>query len=151
MKTSLRSTLRQSKALQAKYNRLGSPSTQNVRNPFPMHKLAKDVLPLLPDPNETVPVTIQTRFTFNGRVYIEQSKGFKYVRDVVPPSEWQQNGKTVEDVVNDLVNLGYIINKPSTVAMALTSAVRRGKITAVPQTRRIGQMGRARSLYFATK
>ena len=145
------STLRQARKLQKRYTRLGAATTQNVRNPIPMHTLALSTLPLLPDPNATVPVVIETRFTFNGKLFIDRSKGFKYVRDIVPHDEWQQGGKTAQDVMNDLTKAGYIVRSKAVVAFALSIARACGKIAAVKQLGSIARRGKPAALYFATK
>jgi hypothetical protein len=144
----LRKTLRHASALQARYKALGAPSTQNIRNPLPMHKLVLGVLNKLPDPNQIVPVTIDTRFTFHGKQFVVQSKGFEYAKDILPRAQWEKKGKTVQSVVADLQRLGYIVAKPSTVAMALSKGARHDKIASVRHSTPGGGRGNTRSLYF---
>lgn len=144
----LHQTLRQAKALQARYTALGAASTQNIRNPLPMHKLVLGVLHQLPDPNTVVPVVTETRFTFHGKQYIKKAKGFEYARDIMPRSQWEKKGRTVSAIVADLERLGYIVRNPSTVAVALSQGANRHKIASVRQARRTGQRGTPRSLYF---
>ena len=63
----LRNTLRQARALQARYTALGAPTTQNVRNPLPMRQLVVSVLPVLPDLDAIVDVQTVTTTKFNGK------------------------------------------------------------------------------------
>lgn len=146
----LRSTLRQAHALQQRYHALGAPTTQNIRNPLPIHRLVLEVLPVLPDPETIVPVVTETRFTFKGKTFTKREKGYQYAKDIVPQTQWQKHGKTVEDVMGDLERKGFIVRSRVSVAMALSQARVSGAIESVRQPRN-GKRGKPRSLYFATE
>ena len=148
MKTSLRSTLRKAKSLQHKYNILKSPSTQNIRNPFPMHQLVEMALPVLPDPNSIIPVTLNFSFTFHGKKYVKREMSNEFARDIIDHTAWTKAARTPRQVMADLQAMGYIVNSQATVASSLSLAQSMGKVASVPQVR---VYGRPRSLYFATK
>lgn len=115
-----------------------------------MHKLVLEVLPVLPDPNNVVAVVKETRFTFQGRTFTKREKGYEYAKDILPQTQWQKHGKTVEDVMGDLERKGFIVRSRVNVAMALSQARVSGICESVPQPRN-GQRGKPRSLYFVTE
>lgn len=146
----LRSTLRQAKALQARYTALGAASTQNIRNPLPMRKLVVSVLPVLPDLDAIVNVKTVTTCKFNGRTFTRKVNGKAYARDVVPLDQWRKCGMSVLDVMGDLERRGFIVRNQGTVACMLSQALgsRWSKVQSVSQPR---PLGRPRKLYFATE
>ena len=148
MKTSLRSTLHNAKTLQMKYNRLGSPSTQNIRNPFPLHELVQMALPILPNPNCIIPVTLNFSFTFHGKKYVKREMSNEYARDIIDQTVWTKAARSPRQVMADLRKMGYIVNSQASVAQSLIVSRSLGKVASIPQMR---PMGRPRNLYFATK
>lgn len=147
----LRQTLRHAKALQARYDALGAPKTQNVRNPLPMRKLVVSVLPVLPNLDAIVDTQTVTTCKFNGRTFTLKTKGKAYARDVVPLDQWKKNGMSVQDVMDDLEGRGYLVRSEITVRCMLSQALndRWSKVQAVSE--RQGRTGRPRKLYFSTE
>ena len=148
MKKDLRSALRKAHKLQAKYNALGSPSTQRVRNPFPMHVLAATVLPVLPNPNSIIPVTLNFSFTFQGKKFVKREMSQEYARDIIDSTVWTKAARSPRQVMADLQAMGYLVGSQGSVTQSLMLARSLGKVASVPQMR---ALGRPRNLYFATE
>lgn len=106
--TYLNRTLEQAHALQARYNALGAPRTQKIRNPLPMQALVLTVLPK----SQTVqanPITLTP--------YARQMLGPSVVGAIerfnakVAGNKSRLTGLTVNEVVSELVAKGFIVNK----------------------------------------
>ena len=149
MKSSLRNTLRDARSLQAQYSVMGAPSTQNIRNPLPLHELILIVLPELPHPNGCISVERKLKFTVGGKTFIKKQMTVETVKSLVPASTFKNNGRTAAEVIQDLQNMGYIVHPPSVTA-ALVSLKSRNKISGVNGDR-INSIGRPPMKYFATK
>ena len=147
----LRQTLRHAKALQARYDALGAPRTQNIRNPLPMRKLVVSVLPVLPDLDAIVDTETVTTCKFNGKTFTRKTKSKAYARDVVPLDQWKKHGMTVQDVMSDLEQRGFLVRSETTVRCMLSQALNSkwSKVQAVSELQ--GRTGRPRKLYFSTE
>jgi hypothetical protein len=111
-------TLKHAHALQARYDALGAPRTQKVRNPLPMQALVQTVLPK----SKTIqanPVTLTP--------FARQMLGPKVVAAIerfnakVSGSTSRLSGMTVNQVVEELEAKGYIVNRQH-VAQSLSNA-----------------------------
>ena len=106
----LTKSLRAAAALQKQYNALGAASTQNVRNPLPLHALTVAALTVAAlttavDPLELIATTETIRFTHKGKKYVVKRTGHEFAKNVLPPATFADNGKTINQVFADLGDL----------------------------------------------
>lgn len=128
---------------QGLYNGIGSPSTQRVRNPFPMHALVEAALPTLPDPYK--PLTVTAKYKVNGKTFTRKITA--PASQLLPAAEWQKQGKTVQDIIGDLEAEGFRAPEMG-VRGALFKLSRLGLIENVSTNPFEGRRGRPRALYF---
>lgn len=122
----IKRTLASARSLQADYDILGAPSTQNVRNPVPMWALIQQALP-----KSNVLATVKITATINGK-----RRSFSY-KSNVPMKDFggmDSQGFTVEEVVKTIRDHGFIAHK-STVAVTINQLKAQGLVTAVRQVR----------------
>lgn len=142
----VKNTMEKAREVQARYAALGAPSTQNVRNPIPMHQLIFTVLPVLPKPNDWVRGEIH--FTVNGKDFISKNHLVNTHENLLGKEFYRTNGVSVDEVVARLQAKGFMVTRGN-VAVTLTIAKMRGKIQSVQLARLDGQMGKPQSRYFA--
>lgn len=140
-------TMDKANTVQERYQAIGSPWTQNIRNPLPMHTLVLAALPVLPDPHAVIPVkkTIKTQAAGKTSVKVVEEKD--YAINALGQSHYEQKGMSVDDVVTKLREKGFIAVR-GTVAMALSQGRYFANIKSVQSTRPEGRKGRPTSRYF---
>ncbi len=115
----IKNTMAKAAEVQARYNEIGAPSTQRVRNPIPMHKLVLSVLPTLLNPDELVPVEKKVTITVMGQKFVKKVKGTESVCEVLGDDYYRNKGMTVNEVQLKLCQMGFIATR-DTVAVALS-------------------------------
>lgn len=133
--------------VQSRYNKLGSPWTQNVRNPLPMPQLILSVLPTLPAPNAVIEVRKETKLTALGKSFIKVSDDKAFAQDVLGRDHWEQTAVTVDEVVEALQKKGFFALR-GTVAMALNSAKYGHNVQTMRFTKPEGGRGSSYCRYF---
>ena len=114
-------TMTLAKDLQKRYNVMGAPGTQNVRNPFPMKTLVAQQLPHLEGPDSKIRVTRLAYLTKNGEKFFQGLPDESILaREVLSPAYWEKNAVSVQEMTAKLQSQGYIV-KPGAVAMALST------------------------------
>jgi hypothetical protein len=147
----LNKALRDAAKLQRQYTAIGSNSTQNIRNPFPLHVLAQMALPTLSNPRsgDIVKTTVVTRFTYKGKKYVTRKIRHEFASQVIPAPA--QTGKTAVQVFEMLQTLGFIVKK-SSVAQTLCNLRCRGKISSIIAARNDANPGYCHpNSYFLTE
>lgn len=122
----VKQTLAAARSLQADYDILGAPSTQNVRNPVPMWALVQQALP-----KSSVLATVKITATINGK-----RRSFSY-KSNVPTEKFGvglSNGLTIEEVVQTIRDHGFIARRGNVVA-AINQLKAKGLVEAVRQAR----------------
>jgi hypothetical protein len=127
--------------VQQRYQAMGAPSTQNVRNPLPMHILVASVLPVLPHPKDLIPCDVSAEIKGKPR----QLKMDLPAELALGDGYWQKKAMTVDDVVDTLRAKGFIAMR-GTVAMALSQT--NGTVVHSVAGKPTGNRGRAQSRYF---
>lgn len=103
--------LTSAKATRKHYAIIKAPTTQNVRNPLPMHTLLRQVLPTLPDEFTTVDCTITAKI--NGAVYETTVAVPAFTIAENNPNLWADNGAlTVKEICAKLEAMGYAASQP---------------------------------------
>jgi hypothetical protein len=133
--------------VQSRYDKLGSPWTQNVRNPLPMPQLVLSALPTLPEPHSVIEVRKETKLTALGKSFVKVSDDKEYAIDILGHSHWEENALTVDEVVEALQKKGFFALR-GTVAMALNSARFNGGVRSVRCTKPTGGRGSSYCRYF---
>ena len=106
-KTYLAATLTIAQRLQARYNQLKSPSTQRVRNPFPMHELVKEALPTLPNYDKIYEIPVQAAVTIDGKRFMVTHTILKTRSEITGEDEIQTKGMTKEEIKTTLEKEGF--------------------------------------------
>lgn len=140
-------TMALANTVQSRYTKLGSPWTQNVRNPLPMPQLILSVLPTLPAPNSVIEVRKETKLTALGKSFVKHSDDKMYAHDVLGHSHWEENALTVDEVVEALRKKGFFALR-GTVAMALNSARYVGGVESIRCQKPEGGRGSSYCRYF---
>ena len=116
----IQTAMSNAKETQRQYDALSSPSTQRVRNPFPMWLLVMNTLPLLPAPSDKVTLKRKVHTTANGKRFVKEITLTLEARDLLPAKAWHNQGMSTEKVISELQRQGYIVN-PQTVRMTLSN------------------------------
>ena len=141
-------TLKAARKLQARYNNLNSPGSQRVRNPYPMHQLVMNSLPVVPDPNAVVEGVITQTFIVNGKKHVIKSATFTTMNELLGAGYINKVALTKYDLDLQLREKGYTANV-SGVSQALAQLKRAGLIGSIAIPRPITQKrGRGLSIYF---
>ena len=140
-------TMAKANEVQTRYDKLGSPWTQNVRNPLPMPQLILSVLPTLPAPNSVIEVRKETKLTALGKSFVKVSDDKAYAHDILGHSHWEQNALTVDEVVEALRQKGFFALR-GTVAMALNSGRYNANVQSMRFTKASGGRGSSYCRYF---
>lgn len=143
----LAKALRLAKQTQLSYNALGSPSTQRVRNPFPLRELVQEALPALPSPATLVQGKAKYSFTVNGQRFVKKSNVQMPLVEVVGTDFFVQNSLSASALVAKLRKAGYIAN-PATVRLTINNNRLAGLVQRVLLPREKNQIGRTRVNYF---
>jgi hypothetical protein len=125
----------QANQLQRNYKTLKSPSTQNVRNPFPMWALVQSVLPSVPKFSRMVKVNVTRTAIIDGKKYsrtvTEEMPAIKFLGTEI----YDASGMTMDEVTESIRAQGFIA-KQSTVAVAISKLNAQGLIEKVCFTRK---------------
>jgi hypothetical protein len=115
--------MNQASLLQARYNTLHAPATQNVRNPFPVWKLVLATLPTMPHPDNLIDVTVTRKVkvtglgkAFAGMTTTEKQTGKVLAKQIIPAKTWDKKGKTIDQIIEELTDAGYFVNRASVTA-----------------------------------
>jgi hypothetical protein len=127
-------TMAKAHEVQIRYNTLGAPWTQNVRNPLPMPQLILAVLPVLPASHSVIPVRKTTRLTALGKSFTSHVDGKMFAIDVLGNDYYKANALTVDEVCEALRKQGFIAHR-GTVAMALNWGRHGGKVESMRFTK----------------
>lgn len=117
----LKDTMDLAHELQFRYNILGAPQTQNVRNPMPMHQLVLTVLPTLPDPSAIVEAKQIIKTTVLGKSFLKTQTVKVNAYDTLGRAYYNTHGLSVDEIMGILEAKGFIAHR-SSVTMALNSA-----------------------------
>jgi hypothetical protein len=101
----LKKTLGSARSLQADYDRLGAPSTQNVRNPDPMWALVQQALP-----KKNVIAIGNLWAIIDGK---RKSIAYKALIPVEKFGDDVPSGATVEELVQTIKDHGFLAKKGS--------------------------------------
>ncbi len=137
------SVLTSAHALQASYEKMKAPKTQNVRNPFPMHTLIRCVLP---SHNSATAGKFQAALSFAKPLFGSNILGKTVMRQFNKALVEARSsaGLTPSEIADTLIAKGFLVNK-TTVKTTLHSMP---GIGSIPQPAQRGARGRGESLYF---
>ena len=144
-------TLKAARKLQARYNNLNSPGSQRVRNPYPMHQLVMNSLPVVPDPNAVVEGVITQTFLVNGKKHITNTRTFTTMNELLGVGYIAKVALTKYDLDIQLREKGYTVNSVACISQALAQLKAAGLIGSITAPRPITQKrgrGRGLSIYF---
>lgn len=114
-------TMTKAKDVQKRYNLMGAPGTQNVRNPFPMKTLVAKRLPHLVGPDSKIRIVRSAYLTDSGKAFLQGlPNDTATAREVLPKSYWETSAISVQEMTAKLQSEGFIV-KPGAVAMALST------------------------------
>ena len=150
MTKKLNTALTFANATRQAYRAVKAPSTQNVRNPFPMHVLVRQVLTTLPNGDEPIMVKKTTRFTYQGKRFCKYQVVNVPAHEVLGSNFYQDNGDSINYVVAKLRAKGFIANR-GTVAQALIFASYGDDVRTVKGERNPGSRGKLPTIYFKVK
>lgn len=142
----IKNTMAKAAEVQARYNEIGAPSTQRVRNPIPMHKLVLSVLPVLLNPEVMVPVEKKVTLTVTGKKFVKTIQDMEPLGKVLGDDYYLHIGMTVNEVQLKLCQMGFIATR-STVALALSLSP---QVHSVAGKSDNFTLGRPQSRYYLT-
>jgi hypothetical protein len=106
----VKTTMAVAKDLQARYDALGAPATQSIRNPLPVRELIKTVLPVLPN---RYYAAFECKFNavimLGGKKMVIPHTHSVSASEVVGHEFWKNNGMTCHQVVDALRNKGFLV------------------------------------------
>lgn len=134
-KNRLQVALLQAHGLQFNYNKLKSPSTQNVRNPFPMWALVQCAMPNLPKESKLITVNVTRTAIIGGKRIVQSSTEEIPAIKMLGTAAYDNAGITIDELVESIRNAGYIARR-STVAVAVNALMAQGIIARTRHTRK---------------
>lgn len=130
-KTILKHAQRKAKALQKDYVSLEAPSTQNVRNAFPMWAIVQAALLPAPLPTSTVDAVLQMSANINGKRIVKNTTRKVPILYVVGKDFYAPLGKSVNELLSLIRNHGFMATRAN-VASALKTLMRQGLVFRLP-------------------